>query len=212
VLQIHYNLLGDGDQPVRADRSGIRLRQTGGTPRTVSLDTMPLSAPVELPCAPDESGPLCDRATAVSDVVQRFGPATGRTADRLLRMCGYEAPNPGSTQTCDVPAPGRVTVHAARGHMHLLGRSIKVELNPGTPEAQTLLDVPEFNFDDQALHILPEPVTLKAGDILRTTCTHETGLRKRLPQLKDLPARYVVWGEGTADEMCAPLLTISAAN
>lgn len=133
VLQIHYNLLGNGGQPVGADQSGIRLRQTDGTPRTVSLDTVPLSAPVELPCAPDESGPLCDRATAVADVVQRFGPAIGRTADWLLRMCGHDAPKPSSTQTCDVPAPGRVRVHATRGHMHLLGRSIKVELNPGTP-------------------------------------------------------------------------------
>jgi hypothetical protein len=212
VLQIHYNLLGNGGQPAEADQSAIRLRQADGTPKTVSLDTMPLSAPVELPCAPDESGPLCDRATAMADVVRRFGPATGLTADRLLRICGYEAPKPGNTQTCDVAAPARVTVHATRGHMHLLGRSIKVELNPDTPEAKTLLDVPEFNFDDQTLHILPEPVTLQAGDTLRTTCTYDTGLRKRLPQLKDLPPRYVIWGEGTADEMCAPLLTISAAT
>ena len=35
------------------------------------------------------------------------------------------------------------------GHMHLLGKSIKVEVNPGTPKAQTVLDVPAYNFDDQ---------------------------------------------------------------
>jgi len=29
--------------------------------------------------------------------------------------------------------------------MHLLGRSIKVELNPGTAQARTLLDVPDFD-------------------------------------------------------------------
>jgi hypothetical protein len=208
VLQIHYNLHGAGDA-VAADRSGIRLRQTRGSPRTVSLDTVPLSAPIELPCTADESGPLCDRDAATADVAARFGPAAGGRADRLLRMCGYDAPRPGDRQSCDVPAPAGVTVHATRGHMHLLGRSITVELNPGTSRARTLLDVPAFDFDDQALHILPEPVTLAAGDVLRTTCTYDAGLRARLPQLRDLPPRYVVWGEGTADEMCAALLTVS---
>jgi hypothetical protein len=103
-------------------------------------------------------------------------------------------------------------VHAARGHMHLLGRSIRVELNPGTADARTLLDVPAFDFDDQALHVLPRPVRLEPGDVLRTTCTFDAGLRRQLPQLRDLPPRYVVWGEGTADEMCAPLLTVSRAQ
>jgi hypothetical protein len=209
VLQIHYNLSGAGSEGALTDQSSLRLRQTRGTARTVPLDTMPLAAPVELPCAPGDSGPLCERAAAVDDVIARFGAEVGRTADRLLTRCGYDAPKPGSTQTCDTPAPDGVTVYATRGHMHLLGRSIKVELNPGSVRARTLLDVAEFDFDDQALHILPEPVALQAGDVLRTTCTFDAGLRQRLPQLRDLPARYVVWGEGTADEMCAPLLTVS---
>jgi putative flippase GtrA len=209
VLQIHYNLHGAARDAAVSDRSGIRLRQTGGTARTVSLNTVPLSAPIELPCEPDESGPLCDRDAAVEDVARRFGRDAGGRADWLLRMCGYDAPRPGDRQSCDVPAPGGVTVHATRGHMHLLGRSVKVELNPGTPQARTLLDVPAFDFDDQALHILPEPVTFAAGDTLRTTCTFDAGLRRQVPQLQDLPPRYVVWGEGTADEMCAALLTVS---
>ncbi|WP_250009068.1 monooxygenase [Actinoplanes sp. M2I2] len=208
VVQIHYNLLG-ADEHTVADQSSVRLRQSNGTARTVPLDTLPLAAPIELPCAADESGPLCDRAAAVADVNERFGTEIGARADWLLRMCGHGAPRPASRQTCDTPAPGGVTVYATRGHMHLLGRSIKVELNPGTPEAKILLDVPDFNFDDQALHVLPDPVTLESGDTLRTTCSFDVGLRKRLPQLRQLPARYVVWGEGTADEMCAPLLTVS---
>ena len=35
--------------------------------------------------------------------------------------------------------------------MHMLGRAIKVELNPGTPEAKVVLDVPQFDFDNQRL-------------------------------------------------------------
>ena len=91
--------------------------------------------------------------------------------------------------------------------MHLLGRSMKVELNPGTPGARTLLDVPAFDFDDQKLRPLPSPVDLSPGDTLRVTCTHDAGLRRQLPALSKLAPRYVVWGGGSSDEMCLGLLT-----
>jgi hypothetical protein len=42
---------------------------------------------------------------------------------------------------------------------------------------------------------------------VRVTCTHDANLRRQLPQLESLPPRYVVWGEGTSDEMCLGLLT-----
>jgi len=93
--------------------------------------------------------------------------------------------------------------------MHLLGRSIKIELNPGTAKARTLLDIPMYNFDEQAIRPLATPVTVAAGDTLRVTCTHDVTLRQRLPQLKTLPARYVVWGDGTSDEMCLGLVILT---
>jgi hypothetical protein len=102
-----------------------------------------------------------------------------------------------------------MTVYAALGHMHLLGRSIKVEVNPGTAKARTLLDVPSFNFDNQKLEPLPTPVDLTPKDTVRVTCTHDAALRRQLPQLSKLPPRYVVWGDGTSDEMCLGLLIAS---
>ena len=36
--------------------------------------------------------------------------------------------------------------------------------------------------------------------MLRVTCTHDATLRPQL--LPELPPRYVVWGDGTTDEMC----------
>jgi Copper type II ascorbate-dependent monooxygenase, C-terminal domain len=113
---------------------------------------------------------------------------------------------PGPTQHCDHPIDGRATIYAVAGHMHLLGRSITVELNPGTARAKKLLDIPVYNFDEQAIRPLDRPVTLKAGDVVRVTCTHDASLRTRLPQLRQLPPRYVVWGDGTSDEMCLGLL------
>jgi hypothetical protein len=52
-------------------------------------------------------------------------------------------------------------------------------------------------------------VEIGPGDTLRVTCTHDAGLRKLLPQLSKLPPRYVVWGDGTSDEMCIGIMTVS---
>jgi len=209
VLQMHYNLLATDGKPAGSDRSAVRLRLTDGTPQTRELDTFPLDAPTDLPCAADESGPLCDRAASIADVTKRFGPEVGGTADEQLEECGQSAPKPGNTQTCDQEVPAPMTLFAGFGHMHLLGRSIKVELNPGKPNAKVVLDVPQFDFDNQRLMKLPEPVEIGPGDTLRVTCTHDAGLRKKLPQLSKLPPRYVVWGDGTSDEMCTGIMTVS---
>jgi Copper type II ascorbate-dependent monooxygenase, C-terminal domain len=86
-----------------------------------------------------------------------------------------------------------------------------VELNPGTPHARLLLDVPVYNFDNQAVQPLASPVAVHAGDVLRVTCTHDAGLRALLPALRGTPPRYVVWGDGTSDEMCLGLVIWSVA-
>ncbi|MFD3307778.1 hypothetical protein [Streptomyces sp. NPDC058694] len=209
VLQLHYNLLATDGKPAGSDRSAVRLRLKDGTPQTREFDTLPLDAPTELPCAADESGPLCDREASIADVTKRFGEEVGGTADEQLEECGQSAPKPGDTQTCDHKVEAPMTLFAGFGHMHLLGRAIKVELNPGTPDAQVVMDVPQFDFDNQRLVKLPSPVEIGPGDTLRVTCTHDAGLRKQLPQLSKLPPRYVVWGDGTSDEMCTGIMTVS---
>ncbi|GAB1818687.1 monooxygenase [Herbidospora sp. RD11066] len=209
VLQIHYNLLATDGKPGAFDQSSVRLRLTEGDGDTKALTAVPLMAPIELPCAPGESGPLCDRAASLADVEKRFGPEVAATETQLVTACNGGTPKPGDTQQCDTPIPTEMTIYAGRGHMHLLGRSIKVELNPGTPAAQVLLDVPEFNFDDQQHVPLATPVKVKPGDTVRITCTHDAKLRTMLPALQKLPPRYVVYGDGTSDEMCIGLMTVS---
>jgi len=202
ILQVHYNLLGlAGDTP--ADQSGLRLRLADGSADLAQLRTTLLPAPVELPCTPQESGPLCDRNAAVRDVASRFGTASGLAPEGLAYLCnGGRLPDPGPTQSCDINVRAAGTVYAVAGHMHLLGRSIKVELNPGTARAQVILDVPMYDFDNQGARELAAPVAVKPGDTYRVTCTHDASLRAQLPALQGLPPRYVVWGDGTSDEMC----------
>ena len=101
------------------------------------------------------------------------------------------------------------TIRAVAGHMHLLGRRIKVELNPGTPGARTLLDVHPWNFDEQGSVPVRPAVHIQPGDELRVTCTHSQRMRDLLPDLKGQPERYVVWGEGTTDEMCLGIVLVT---
>ena len=205
VLQVHYNLRQGGG----TDDSRVQLRLAPGNAHLAPLHTQLLLAPVELPCAPGQSGPLCNRANSIADLVSRFGPEAGATVAGLQLLCGGTslfAPRAGSTQSCTrtVRTPARVV--AVAGHMHLLGKSIRIELDPGTPRARVLLWKPVWNFDDQRAVVLAHPVTIRPGDRLRITCTHDATLRNRLPELAGLPDRYVTWGAGTTDEMCLGIL------
>ena len=211
VMQVHYNLLVTGGRAAGTDQSGIRLRLMDGTAHLAALRTTLLPAPVELPCPRSESGPLCDRQTAVLDVMRRFGAPAGATVAGLGLLCGGgRPPAPGPVQHCDRTVHEAGAVYAVAGHMHLLGRAIKIELNPDKPGARVLLDQPNYDFDNQSMQLLPQPVQINRGDTVRVTCTHDAALRSQLPELKPLKPRYVVWGDGTSDEMCLGLLVGTA--
>jgi protein involved in polysaccharide export with SLBB domain len=83
-----------------------------------------------------------------------------------------------------------------------------VEANPGTDRARTLLDIPVWDFDNQGAKPV-QPYRLRAGDTVKVTCRHVQWLRDRLPAFEGQPDRYVVWGEGTTDEMCLGILQVT---
>ncbi len=203
VMQVHYNLLG-GPGP---DTSSTLLRLARGSADLTPIETVLLPAPVELPCRKAHAdGPLCDRDAAVADVTARFGGA-GATANALHILCGTEI-RPGNVQTCTRTIGEPTTVRAVAGHMHLLGRSITIVVNPGTPRERTVLDIPVWNFDDQGARPIT-PVQLQPFDTVQVTCKHVQWLRDRLPAFEGQPDRYVVWGEGTTDEMCLGILEVT---
>ena len=204
IMQVHYNLR----HGVAPDRTSVKLRLSS-TSQLKPLETMLYPAPVELPCRTGKSGPLCDRAKAIEDVTERFGAMSPRIVNGLLLVCnGTVLPSPGATQSCTRTVEEPATVRAVAGHMHLLGSSLRVELNPGTASARTLLDIKVWDFDNQGA--VPVPATqIKPGDAIRVSCTHDQSWRDKLPDLQGLPERYVVWGEGTTDEMCLGLLSVT---
>ncbi len=202
IMQVHYNLL-KGTEP---DRSAAELRLAPASDRITALETRLLPAPVELPCRDEfADGDLCDRSAALTDVKKRFGEGPGATADLLHFLCGEIRSGPVQSCTREIQQPE--TVQAVAGHMHLLGRSIKVEVNAGETDARTLLDIPVWDFDDQGSRPI-KPAKLDAGDTLTVTCTHDQALRAQ-PSFEGQPDRYVVWGEGSTDEMCLGILLVT---
>jgi hypothetical protein len=177
------------------------------------LHTLLLPAPVELPCPATESGPLCDRTASVLDVVRRFGLRSGTTVAGLQLLCGgsVTAPRPGAAQSCTRPVTETMRIRAVAGHMHLLGKSIRVDLVRADGSTENLLKLPVWDFDDQRASVLPKPVTVHPGDALRVRCVHDASLRSKLPALAKLPPRYVVWGEGSSDEMCLGIVSYTTS-
>jgi hypothetical protein len=205
ILQMHYNLLNGGG----VDSTAVKLRLAAPGAALQPLQTLLLPAPVELPCPANETGPLCDRAASVFDVVRRFGVNSGRVVAGLQLLCGgsFSDPKSGARQSCGRPVTQTLQLRAVAGHMHLLGKSIQFDLQRQDGTSQRLLDIKTWNFDDQRATVLAQPITVHPGDRLRVTCTHDATLRQKLPALAKLPPRYVVWGEGSSDEMCLGIIS-----
>ena len=196
ILQVHYNLLKGASE----DQSAVSLRLSRAHSNVRPLHTLLAVAPVELPCRADHAdSPLCNRATALEDVKRRFGPA-GATADLLHLICGPV--KPGVQQSCARNAIRTMTIRAVAGHMHLLGTSIRLDLIPANGPKRNLLNIKVWNFDNQEAVII-KPVTVHPFDKIKVTCRHEQFLRDIQPAFESQrDDRYVMWGEGSTDEMC----------
>ena len=207
VMQVHYNLL-NGRAP---DRSHALLTIAPASESLTPLQTMLLPAPVELACARGEEGKLCDRNEALFALSRKYGSQAALTAAGLLILCRGTAANPkaSAVTTCDRRISKPTTIYVAAGHMHLLGAAIKIELDPGTPQAKVLLDIPRWDFHWQNAYMLSKPVHAQPGDVVRVTCRHD--VHKRHHGAHGIPRtpRYVLWGEGTTDEMCLGILQVT---
>ena len=207
VMQVHYNLL-NGKAP---DRSRAVLTVVPATAGLDEVRTMLLPAPVELGCAKGESGRLCSRPAALAELARKYGSSAAFVPPGLLLLCGRSLADvkPSAVSRCDrrISEPTKILV--AAGHMHLLGSAIRIELNPGSTRAQVLLDIPRWDFHWQGAYTLEKPVEAKPGDVVRVTCRHDVQRRHHGTHGVPKTPRYILWGEGTTDEMCLGLLQVT---
>ena len=163
--------------------------------RCASAASLVQSAPVELPCPAGTTGALCTREAALAHLRTDYGSSF--LPDALLAFCGRTNVT-ATTTSCIQRADRPLTVYGVAGHMHVRGRDIRVVVDPGTPDERTLLHIPAWNFHWQDTYSLREPVRIETG--------HAIGVRCRFENSGD---RYVLWGEGTQDEMCLGMLQVA---
>ncbi|MFN8052098.1 MAG: YceI family protein [Acidimicrobiales bacterium] len=198
IMQVHYHY----DDQVLPDRSKFAIEVAPDGTDLRKIQVFNPIAPVEIPCATGESGPLCDRASMMKYIRDTYGPIAAGIPGFALKTCGHtvadfadQTEGTGWT-SCDTPLRGNGEIVAVHGHMHQLGKSFRMTLNPGRPDEKVLLDIPTWNFEWQLNYPLVTPVRVKPGDNLRIECTWDRSL-KYTPQ-----PRYLLFSEGTDDEMC----------
>jgi hypothetical protein len=212
VMQVHYNLI----HATRPDRSRAVLHVVPAAGSgLVPLDTILIPAPVELPCPVGVHSRLCSRDRAVADERRKYGRTASLIPLGLLYLCGKSLRdyprNVGAARnvrtSCDRTLRRPLRIFGVAGHMHLRGVDIKVQLNPGTPRARLLLHIPHWDFHWQDAYYLARPVDADPGDVVRVSCRFDNSARNQ-PVVggRRLKPRYVLWGEGTTDEMCLGLL------
>jgi hypothetical protein len=202
ILQSHFMVMpGHSDSQKRAS---MNVALAYAKSPVADLKTMLVAAPIEVACGPNESGPLCIRANALADLAKRTSDKAALQEIGLLIMCGQSlTPTPSPISECAQSINSPIMIYGATPHMHQLGKSITIVHTNGSTGAKTEISSrPLWNFDDQRTDWLTQPISAKAGDSITVRCTFDVGLRSQLPLYKNLSPNYIVWGEGTRDEMC----------
>jgi len=208
IMQVHYNLLL-GDKPVK---NSLVLRTVPASAPLLPLHLDLMLAPPNIPCPAGVSGPLCNRSAELANLARRFGESALTEVDGIEAVCGENPSDPpqGDSASCTRPIGRSGYIVRVYAHMHLLGASFQMVLDPGTPQARTVLVVPDYDFHDQRSYNLSSPVHVTAGEPVEVTCTYDPDLAQELPILRRVPPHFVTWGDGSTDEMCIGLAWTSS--
>jgi hypothetical protein len=109
-----------------------------------------------------------------------------------------------ATARAEINMPFPLTVLGVAPHMHLRGRSARIEsLDQGDP-AKCLLEVPRWDFHHQEAYWLKQGVRTGRAAL---TCTWDNRSESQpLTNGRRRPMKELRWGEGTDDEMCLAFL------
>jgi|RhiMetdeSRZDD1v2_1073273.scaffolds.fasta_scaffold64650_2 mono/diheme cytochrome c family protein len=94
-------------------------------------------------------------------------------------------------------------------HMHLRGKSMKYEAIYPDGKRETLLSVPKFSFNWQAVYWLKKPVNIPKGTRLIVTAHFDNSAKNKY---NPDPSKDVRWGDPTYDEMMIGWMDIVIDN
>lgn len=101
-------------------------------------------------------------------------------------------------ETITRPVPEDVNVMAYMAHMHVRGKSFTYELIKPDGRTETLLDIPQYDFNWQLRYDYREPKVVPAGSRVKVTAVFDNS--ENNPANPD-PSKTVHWGQQTFDEM-----------
>ncbi len=200
VTQIHYHFVHNAPP----DRSSLRLQLAQDAPENYDhVRVTTYLAPAEIPCTPTESGPLCDRDTVLAQLSRDYGPTAPGIANGLHLLCRTSIEQLAkldgtvASSSCQHRVRNEGEILSVLGHMHEIGKTYRMTLNPGTPDEKVLLDIDNWDFGWQLNYKPTEKIVLQRGDVIQVECSWD---RSKISPTAE--PRYVTWNEGTEDEMC----------
>jgi thiol-disulfide isomerase/thioredoxin/Ca2+-binding EF-hand superfamily protein len=102
------------------------------------------------------------------------------------------------SEVASLPIPAAARVLGFLPHMHLRGKAARYELVRSSGDTETLLDVPNYDFNWQLLYRYRDPLLVERGDTIRFTSWYDNSANN--PANPD-PTTTVRWGSQTYDEM-----------
>jgi hypothetical protein len=96
------------------------------------------------------------------------------------------------------PVTEPITLYAMSPHMHLRGKSLRWIIVYPDGREQTILDVPNFDFNWQFNYELKEPLKIPAGSKILGLGVYDNSVKNRWNPAPHLP---VYWSEQSWDEM-----------
>jgi peroxiredoxin len=94
-------------------------------------------------------------------------------------------------------------------HMHLRGKSFRIEAAYPDGRRETLLDVPRYEFEWQNVYVLAAPKLMPEGSVLRCLARYDNSADN--PSNPD-PTATVTWGEQTREEMLVGYVEVARAD
>lgn len=119
-------------------------------------------------------------------------------ATRMVSHPVELAPGEVKTAVAETTLDADYLLIALYPHMHLRGRSMRLEAIGPRGAVETLLDVPDYDFEWQHRYVLAKPRVLAAGTKLRCTAVYDNSAAN--PRNPD-PSAHVKYGPATTDEM-----------
>jgi peroxiredoxin/mono/diheme cytochrome c family protein len=96
------------------------------------------------------------------------------------------------------PFPADAELLSMSPHMHVRGKAFRYDLQSSEGKKETVLDIPEYDFNWQTTYILKEPLKMSAGSRFLCTATFDNSQANlNNPD----PQATVRWGDQTWDEM-----------